>query len=37
VMAFIAMIGVLGYACDAGVRALARATTPWAVESGARR
>jgi len=37
VMAFIAMIGVLGYACDAGVRAFARATTPWAVESGARR
>ena len=37
VMAFIAMIGVLGYVCDAGVRALARATTPWAVESGARR
>jgi ABC-type nitrate/sulfonate/bicarbonate transport system permease component len=37
VMAFIAMIGVLGYVCDAGVRALARATTPWALESGAPR
>jgi len=37
VMSFIAMIGVLGYVCDAGVRALARATTPWAVESAARR
>jgi ABC-type nitrate/sulfonate/bicarbonate transport system permease component len=37
VMAFIAMIGVLGYVCDAGVRALARICTPWAVESGVRR
>ena len=30
VMAFIAMIGLLGYVCDLGVRALARALTPWA-------
>ena len=30
VMAFIAMIGVLGYLCDLGVRALARWFTPWA-------
>ena len=37
VMAFIAMIGVLGYVCDAAVRALARATTPWAVETAGRR
>jgi len=30
VMSFIAMIGVLGYLCDLGVRALARLFTPWA-------
>lgn len=30
VMAFIAMIGLLGYLCDLGVRALGRALTPWA-------
>ncbi len=30
VMSFIAMIGVIGYLCDAGVRALSRALTPWA-------
>ena len=30
VMSFIAMIGVLGYLCDLGVRALARWLTPWA-------
>jgi ABC-type nitrate/sulfonate/bicarbonate transport system permease component len=32
VMSFIAMIGVIGYACDAAVRALGRRLTPWAVE-----
>ena len=37
VMAFIAMIGVIGYLCDAGVRALSRALTPWAVETESRR
>jgi ABC-type nitrate/sulfonate/bicarbonate transport system permease component len=30
VMSFIAMIGVIGYLCDAGVRWLNRAFTPWA-------
>ena len=30
VMSFIAMIGVLGYLGDLGIRALARAFTPWA-------
>jgi ABC-type nitrate/sulfonate/bicarbonate transport system permease component len=30
VMSFIAMIGVIGYACDAGVRWLNRRLTPWA-------
>jgi ABC-type nitrate/sulfonate/bicarbonate transport system permease component len=30
VMSFIAMIGVIGYACDAGVRWLSRRLTPWA-------
>lgn len=30
VMSFIAMIGVLGYLCDLGVRALGRWFTPWA-------
>jgi ABC-type nitrate/sulfonate/bicarbonate transport system permease component len=30
VMSFIAMIGVLGYLCDVGVRALSRGLTPWA-------
>jgi len=30
VMAFIAMIGALGYLCDAAVRALGRWSTPWA-------
>jgi ABC-type nitrate/sulfonate/bicarbonate transport system permease component len=29
-MAFIAMIGVLGYACDRAVRGLAQHFTPWA-------
>jgi ABC-type nitrate/sulfonate/bicarbonate transport system permease component len=33
VMAFIAMIGVLGYLCDLGVRALARLCTPWASDA----
>ena len=33
VMAFIAMIGVLGYLCDLGVRALARLFTPWASDT----
>lgn len=32
VMSFIAMIGVLGYLCDLGVRALSRWLTPWARE-----
>jgi len=32
VMAFIAMIGILGYACDRTVRTLAVRFTPWAVE-----
>jgi ABC-type nitrate/sulfonate/bicarbonate transport system permease component len=31
-MAFIAMIGVLGYLCDAGVRGLTRWFTPWAAD-----
>ena len=30
VMAFVAMIGLIGYLCDLGVRALSRALTPWA-------
>ena len=30
VMSFIAMIGVIGYLCDAGVRWLNRRLTPWA-------
>ena len=30
VMSFIAMIGVIGYVCDAGVRWLNRHFTPWA-------
>lgn len=30
VMSFIAMIGVIGYICDAGVRWLSRHFTPWA-------
>jgi ABC-type nitrate/sulfonate/bicarbonate transport system permease component len=30
VMSFIAMIGILGYLCDLGVRALGRWLTPWA-------
>jgi len=33
VMSFIAMIGVLGYLCDLGVRALARLFTPWASDA----
>jgi len=33
VMAFIAMIGVLGYLCDLGVRALSRLFTPWASDA----
>ena len=37
VMAFIAMIGILGYACDRAVRALATRYTPWAIESRAAR
>jgi ABC-type nitrate/sulfonate/bicarbonate transport system permease component len=32
VMSFIAMIGVLGYLGDLGVRALGRWLTPWARE-----
>ena len=31
VMSFIAMIGVIGYICDSGVRWLNRRLTPWAV------
>ena len=31
VMSFIAMIGVIGYVCDSGVRWLNRRLTPWAV------
>src|SRR4051794_24939445 len=31
VMSFIAMIGVIGYLCDSGVRWLNRRLTPWAV------
>ena len=34
VMAFIAMIGVLGYLTDRTLRALAQRFTPWAVETG---
>jgi ABC-type nitrate/sulfonate/bicarbonate transport system permease component len=33
VMAFIAMIGILGYLTDRAVRALATRFTPWAVET----
>lgn len=33
VMAFIAMIGVLGYLCDRAVRALANRFTPWAMDA----
>ena len=33
VMAFIAMIGVLGYLCDRAVRELSIALTPWAPET----
>jgi ABC-type nitrate/sulfonate/bicarbonate transport system permease component len=36
VMAFIAMIGVLGYVCDRAVRELAQRFTPWAGEEWAR-
>jgi ABC-type nitrate/sulfonate/bicarbonate transport system permease component len=32
VMSFIAMIGVIGYSCDAAVRALSRRLTPWQVD-----
>jgi ABC-type nitrate/sulfonate/bicarbonate transport system permease component len=35
VMAFIAMIGLLGYLTDAAVRALTRRFTPWAAATGA--
>ena len=35
VMAFIAMIGILGYLCDRAVRELSLALTPWAPESAA--
>ena len=35
VMSFIAMIGVLGYLCDLGVRGLARRLTPWARDARA--
>lgn len=35
VMAFIAMIGVLGYLTDRGVRELSRRLTPWAPETAA--
>ena len=34
VMAFIAMIGLLGYLTDSAIRALTRRFTPWAVETG---
>jgi ABC-type nitrate/sulfonate/bicarbonate transport system permease component len=37
VMAFIAMIGILGYLCDRAVRELSVALTPWAPESTASR
>ena len=37
VMSFIAMIGVLGYLTDRGVRELSRRLTPWAVETVASR
>jgi ABC-type nitrate/sulfonate/bicarbonate transport system permease component len=33
VMAFIAVIGVLGYACDRAVRVLATRLAPWAADS----
>ena len=36
VMAFIAMIGVLGFLFDASLRALSRRLTPWAPREGAR-
>jgi ABC-type nitrate/sulfonate/bicarbonate transport system permease component len=35
VMAFIAMIGLLGYLCDRAVRELSIALTPWAPETAA--
>jgi ABC-type nitrate/sulfonate/bicarbonate transport system permease component len=35
VMSFIAMIGILGYLCDLGVRALGRWLTPWARDARA--
>ena len=35
VMAFIAMIGLLGYLCDRAVRELSIALTPWAAETAA--
>jgi ABC-type nitrate/sulfonate/bicarbonate transport system permease component len=35
VMSFIAMIGILGYLCDLGVRALSRWLTPWARDARA--
>jgi ABC-type nitrate/sulfonate/bicarbonate transport system permease component len=31
-MAFIATIGVLGFACDSMVRALGRRLTPWSAD-----
>ncbi len=37
VMSFIAMIGVLGYLCDRGVRELSHRLTPWAPETAASR
>jgi ABC-type nitrate/sulfonate/bicarbonate transport system permease component len=37
VMAFIAMIGLLGYLTDSAIRALTRRFTPWAVETGSAR
>jgi len=37
VMSFIAMIGLLGFACDAALRRLGRAATPWAVADAAGR
>ena len=33
VMAFIAMIGVLGYLTDTSLRALAQRFTPWAADA----
>ena len=34
VFAFITMIGMIGYVCDVGLRALQRRLTPWADGTG---